>query len=201
MVKDNTNGIFKLIKQGDSSQIQKKYFEITSSRLNDMTIVQIIDISSNIIHKFDEQRAQNEVLNVINACVSHELRNPLNSIQAQNLKKKKLYEKLRAINVKDEELKKKIDEILYELEIGLNIQDSSSEIMTSMIQDLLDYAQIKAGKFRKNIKIFNIRKSIEKVVSMQRLKADSKGLSMPIEFENIAESAESYHRNFMIDGK
>ena len=166
-----------------------------------MTIIQIVDISSSIIHEFDKQRAHNEVLNVINACVSHELRNPLNSIQAQNFLKKELYSKLRAIKVKDQQIQKAIDEILDQLENGQNIQEASSELMSSMIQDFLDYSQIKAGKFRKNITRFNIRKSIEKVVSIQKLKADSKGLSMPIVFENIAESQEAYHRNFLVDGK
>lgn len=45
-----------------------------------------------------------------------------------------------------------------------------------MVQDLLDYAQIKAGKFRKNISEFNIRKSVEKVMSIQRLSAQKKGI-------------------------
>jgi len=38
--------------------------------------------------------------------------------------------------------------------------------MTFMVQDLLDYAQIKAGKFRKNIKPFNIREAIQEVMSI-----------------------------------
>ena len=38
--------------------------------------------------------------------------------------------------------------------------------MNSMIQDLLDYAQINAGKFRKNINEFDIRELIEKTVSI-----------------------------------
>ena len=66
---------------------------------------------------------------------------------------------------------------------------------------MLDYAQINAGKFRKNIATFNIRESIEKVVSIQRLQAESKGLSLPIVFENIAKSHADYERNFAIDGK
>jgi len=36
--------------------------------------------------------------------------------------------------------------------------------MTFLIQDLLDFAQIKAGKFRKNIEYFNIRDAIEQVM-------------------------------------
>ena len=55
--------------------------------------------------------------------------------------------------------------------------------------------------FRKNLNTFDIRESIEKVVSIQRLKAHAKGLSMPIVFENIAESHEAYQRNFLDDGK
>jgi hypothetical protein len=34
--------------------------------------------------------------------------------------------------------------------------EASANIMNFMVLDLLDYAQIKAGKFRKNIKEFNI---------------------------------------------
>ena len=79
---DVTKMVFKLIHQSDSIPVGKKYLEIKPSRLQDKTIIQIIDISSSMMQEFNQQRAQNEVLNVINACVSHELRNPLNSIKA-----------------------------------------------------------------------------------------------------------------------
>jgi len=35
-----------------------------------------------------------------------------------------------------------------------------------MIQDMLDYQQIKKGKFRKNISKFNIVKTIEDVIKI-----------------------------------
>ena len=38
------------------------------------------------------------------------------------------------------------------LDKGKSIQSSSASLMEYLVQDLLDYAQIKAGKFRKNIK-------------------------------------------------
>ena len=56
------------------------------------TILQIIDISDTIL--YDEIKAQSEFLELINACVSHELRNPLNSIVAQNIEKYILYKKI-----------------------------------------------------------------------------------------------------------
>lgn len=46
-------------------------------------MIQIIDLSAEIL--YDQEQAKNEFQQVINACVSHELRNPLNSIAAQNL--------------------------------------------------------------------------------------------------------------------
>lgn len=57
---------------------------------------------------------------------------------------------------------------------------------------MLDYAQIKVGKFRRNISTFNIREVIEKVILIMRNKGQAKGLDMPIVYENIAESHEAY---------
>ena len=44
---------------------------------------------------------------------------------------------------------------------GIHVQESSANLMTFIILDLLDYAQIKSFKFRKNIEQFNIRDAIE----------------------------------------
>jgi len=55
---------------------------------------------------------------------------------------------------------------LKKLKEGGRIQDSSIEIMSFIIQDLLDYAQIKAGKFRKNIEAFDVEEAVAKVLSI-----------------------------------
>ena len=62
--------------------------------------------------------------------------------------------------------------------------------MTFIVQDLLDYAQIKAGKFRKNITSFNIRESIEKVMCIQRMKAEEKNLDFNVQFINISSNVD-----------
>lgn len=41
-----------------------------------------------------EFKAKNQFSSLINACVSHELRNPLNSIIAKNIEKSALYRKM-----------------------------------------------------------------------------------------------------------
>ena len=45
-----------------------------------MVMLQFIDISMSIL--LDSERTANHMLEMINACVSHEMRNPLNSIIA-----------------------------------------------------------------------------------------------------------------------
>ena len=54
-----------------------------------MFMLQIVDISNSIIKQ--QQKNQIDQLELLNACVSHELRNPLNSIKARNMEKSYLY--------------------------------------------------------------------------------------------------------------
>ena len=62
--------------------------------------------------------------------------------------------------------------ILARLNDSLKIQDSSAHMMAFLVQDFLDYAQIKSGKFRINLKAFNILESVKKVISIQNQKAE-----------------------------
>jgi signal transduction histidine kinase len=54
--------------------------------------------------------------------------------------------------------------------------------MTLNVQDLLDYAQINASKFRKHISRFNIINFIKNVIEMQQDKADDQGIELKYEF-------------------
>ena len=80
---------------------------------------------------------------MINACVSHELRNPLNSIISQNVEKQFLYQELRD-NIENLKINKyqrmRLDALLDQLDRGLKVQDSSANIMSFLVQDLLDHA-------------------------------------------------------------
>jgi hypothetical protein len=50
---------------------------------------------------------------------------------------------------------------------------------------LLDYAQLKADKFRQNVSKLNILETVEKVISIQRKQADDKGVRLHAEFEKF----------------
>ena len=62
--------------------------------------------------------------------------------------------------------------------------------MNFIIQDLLDFAQIKGDKFRKNNLVFNIKDAVEKVMSIQRQKAINKDLDFEAEFINFSDDGE-----------
>ena len=60
--------------------------------------------------------------------------------------------------------------------------------MHFLIQDMLDYAQIKSKKFRRNIEVFDIREAVEKVMSIQRKKAQEKKLDFFVEYKEISQN-------------
>jgi len=62
-------------------QIKKKEYMMNTVK---KTMLSLVDISKSIM--YDDVHAQNEFLAITNATVSHELRNPLQSIDAQNIK-------------------------------------------------------------------------------------------------------------------
>ena len=62
-------------------------------------MLQIIDISSSIL--YDKSKTQNQFLSIINATVSHEMRNPMNSIKAENTLKKELIKRLKELFQKE----------------------------------------------------------------------------------------------------
>jgi signal transduction histidine kinase len=80
---------------------------------------------------------------LINATVSHELRNPLNSLIAQNIEKKALYKELLKTVEKshlDDVTKDGMKGILGKLTKGCKVQESSANLMEFLVQDLLDFA-------------------------------------------------------------
>lgn len=86
-------------------------------------MITILNSSHEIQH--NKEKAHNELLSMINAAVSHELRNPLNSISAINLQKEMLYNELESIindpNICNKDKCLKAKKILVKLRNGKNV--------------------------------------------------------------------------------
>ena len=50
----------------------------------------------------------------------------------------------------------------------MEIQESSTSLLIFIVQNMLDYAQIRVGKFRKNPTLFSPVKTIRNVIAMQK---------------------------------
>ena len=74
---------------------------------------------------------------------------------------------------------------MEELFLSNKVQNSSAKVMKYLIQDLLDFAQMKAGKFRKNVKKFDVKEIIEETMSIEQEKAKNKGVELKVEYINI----------------
>ena len=79
----------------------KQYVQIKVNNIEEdggQILIQLVDMTEHMLFvemknssQFNQFKNKNELLSMINACVSHELRNPLNSIIATNIEKKHLY--------------------------------------------------------------------------------------------------------------
>ena len=50
--------------------------------------------------------------------------------------------------------------------------------MSFLVDDLLDFAQLNAGKFRETIKEFDLKEAIDEVISIQKDKANMMGIKL-----------------------
>ena len=73
---------------------------------------------------------------------------------------------------------------------GNEIQTSSSNLLLLNVEDILGFAQLKAGKFTKIIKRFSIKRCIEEIISIQFYQAKSKNIDMISEFYNFPSKKE-----------
>jgi len=119
-----------LIRDGNNLPPRYVQLKLTPYEQNgeQASMVQIIDVSTRIL--YDQTRADNKFLSLMNACVSHELRNPLNSIVAQNIEKAKLYKDMESIIEEDpQDLKRQLTQSITTLKDGQSVQESASTLI------------------------------------------------------------------------
>ena len=148
----------------------------------------MIDIS--VLIQYDLAQAERRFLTMINAMVSHELRNPLNSIQNQNMHQQiindKILELIQDDSISDTvDLRERMIRMLPELFETNEIQIQCASILNFMVNDLLDFAQLSQGRFRQVNHQFNLIQALEDILSIQKYKADEFGINLKIEYENF----------------
>ena len=158
------------------------------------TVLKITDISINM--QLQHSQHQKKVLEMVNACVSHEMRNPINSIIAMNLQlrdqlaeQRQLLELLLRLATDNELSKEHLLHLLTrclaqnsEMQKHAAIQESSTKLLNFYVSDLLTLSQIHKKKFRKNLSRFNIQEAIDEVVQIQQDKISQNQIQLRTEF-------------------
>ena len=117
-------------------------------------IVYFKDVTFGVL--YEQIKAQKSFQEIINATISHEMRNPLNSI----ISNCNLLENDKTLNEKQRK--------------RLKTMRISCNLLTSFLHDLIDWTQIKLGKFNKKVEYFNIRSTFNDIIKMMKFKADLK---------------------------
>jgi signal transduction histidine kinase len=68
----------------------------------------------------------------------------------------------------------------------LKVAESSTKLMLSLVNDLLDFSQIIAGKFRLNLDPFDFSKTLENIESIMGCLAEKKGLRINVSYADNA---------------
>jgi len=68
---------------------------------------------------------------------------------------------------------------------------SSTKVLRFLVNDILDFAQIRAGKFRKDISQFDIKEALEEIKLILLFKAEQSGIDIEMDFINFPEHEES----------
>jgi signal transduction histidine kinase len=124
--------------------------------------VQIVDISEKVLNK--EIMAEKVLLTMINATVSHELRNPLSSLISQISAMEHFLDKLRIL-IEQEDISN-IKSSLISIFNGL--ANSGKRIVCAanfidfFVHDILDYTILNkdSNKFTKKIEVFSIKLAV-----------------------------------------
>ena len=116
----------------------------------ELKMITIKNISPFILYQ--KYKIENLYYQILTATVSHDMRTPLNAISG-------LLDNLHFF-VTDERGN-----------TMLNVIKNSSKILLFLVNDLLDFFQIKNGKFKKNQSQTNVKKSVEDLIEIFQIAA------------------------------
>jgi signal transduction histidine kinase len=112
--------------------------------------------------KYEKLKLENHFYEMLTATVSHDMRTPLNAISG-------LLQSVRSFITDERGLRL------------LSIVENSSKILLFLVNDLLDFSQIRNEKFKKNEGEVNIKNSVQTALDIIKLAIYEKGLSLVFE--------------------
>ena len=184
--------VFKIGNEADSD-VSFVHLKLQQFEAKKRTLVQIIDISDKML--YNEVKAEQKFSTLMNGAVSHELRNPLNSILGAIDMMKSYIQNLKyleeCLDQDDDEIvrqaKHKLNQVIRNAEICSNKMCSSSKFLDYFVHDMLDYTILTNDKENFNFQIseFCLQDSIDEIVDIMNDKIEMKQLKLSTQIQNI----------------
>jgi len=123
----------------------------------------------------DQIQTEKKLYEIINATVSHEMRNPINSIEFQGRNIEFLLKQVNIFFIALDETPelKKIKKKASEMTRSLSVMRQSSKLLLFFVQDLLDFAQIKQKKFTKHLEMFDVQSAVDEICQLLAFQSTS----------------------------
>ena len=170
-IKETKVSLNYLNKTGDHNlDLIKREFIIKTCKINmdensvqDTTNFMHIFIETTQISQLEEAKAQNKYQKQMLANVSHEFRTPLNAMMMS----------LVLLKDKVQQPDKKF----------IKIATSSCNILSSLVEDILDHAKIQAGMFKIQNSVFEMSELFEEIKEMFEIQITKKNIEFNIELD------------------
>ena len=91
---------------------------------------------------YERAKGDKKVLTLINATVSHEMRNPINAIISQNLLQQQINFRIKQLLNNKGGTTAQLQKIIDDNEESVDVLGSSTKILGFLVNDILDYAQL-----------------------------------------------------------
>eukprot|EP00347_Sterkiella_histriomuscorum_P016347 403353540 len=154
---------------GNQQGNHEQYKEVVNLKVQEMHF-QNKDLKMILLHritsfvKYEKLKMENNFYEMITATVSHDMRTPINSITG-------LIDNLEYF-IKDNEGKKL-----------LQVIRNSSKILLFLVNDILDFFQLKNGKFKSSLQETDVKESVNAIIDMFEIVANEKKIELNSEFD------------------
>jgi signal transduction histidine kinase/uncharacterized protein YneF (UPF0154 family) len=196
MANINENSIEMASEHNNSSSDKKencKIFNIKSTKVLwdcKPSIMHVFMDTTNIL-KLEEATNNIKLQKIMFTSISHEFRNPLNSIlNAWDIVQQSFSQVQKVINdiklsLKDKNLLSKNSEIITKF---TRIGRHSSELLLSLVEDVLNLSKMESNNFTTNITEFNVKELIEEVYEMFENQCKRKNIKLILQIDESIES-------------